>query len=56
MEIVIPQMHSETGAIRVMVDKIKKQGMNKKLIQTRYKLFLDAFVSRVSGHRFAEWE
>ena len=30
--------------------------MNKKLIQTRYKLFLDALMSGVSGHRFAEWE
>ena len=27
-----------------------------KLIQSRYKLFSDAFVSRVSEHRFAEWE
>jgi len=26
------------------------------MIQTPYKLFLDAFVSSVSGHRFAEWE
>jgi len=38
------------------ITKIKKQGMKKKLIQSRYKLFLDAFVSRVSGHRVAEWE
>ena len=30
--------------------------VKEKLIQTRYKLFLDAFISRVSGHRFAEWE
>ena len=28
----------------------------KKLIQSRYKLFLDALISRVSGHCFAEWE
>jgi len=27
-----------------------------KLIQNRFKLFLDAFLSKVTGHHFAEWE